>query len=185
MMYCPQCGNETEDGAHYCKHCGEKIKTGVSQAETGVEPVEEIERTTRVEHQCQACGEMLQSGEPPCRHCGGMDIETRPVKSEPSETQTTSSVPGYEPNSSRNTHFYIGAILATIGVLLLPYFFFLIALPEAIASLVWGVSIQDNMSNDARNNPFLSGSFLIFRWFGNFLLLMVVLGFIIGILLVL
>ena len=56
-----------------------------------------------------------------------------------------------------------------------PFVFVFVALPEAILAL-FGSSIQDSLAPDARENPFLSGSFLILRWFGNFLLLVIVVG---------
>jgi hypothetical protein len=79
-MYCPACGEEVDDSARFCRVCGEEVTP--SEQDTGIEYTEPIEATTRVEHQCQSCGEMLRGGEPPCRHCGGMDIETRPVEPE-------------------------------------------------------------------------------------------------------
>ncbi len=62
-MYCPECGGEVDENVRYCRHCGEEIGTKVSTIETGVDPVEPIDRAERVEHQCQSCSEMLRSGD--------------------------------------------------------------------------------------------------------------------------
>ena len=73
--------------------------------------------------------------------------------------------------SSRETGFYIGAVVAAC-VLFFPYFPVFVAIPESIAAF-WGKSIQNTLGRDARDNPFVSGPFLIIRWFGNFLLLLI------------
>lgn len=124
---------------------------------------------------CESCGASHIRNNPPCNTCGGMNYRT--VQGvEVGESPSSS-------DDSRHTHFYIGAILGVIGVVLLPFFFFLIAIPEAIAGL-FGSTTQKYLPRDARDNPFVSGTFMIFRWFGNFLLLMIVLGIVLGLLLV-
>lgn len=86
--------------------------------------------------------------------------------------------------TTKDTQYYIGVVLTAICVLLFPYFLFLVALPEAILAF-WGKSIQDSLGRGGRGNPFMSGSFLILRWFGNFLLLVIALGFVVGLFLIL
>lgn len=90
-----------------------------------------------------------------------------------------------ESDTTRHSMFYIGAVLGVLGVLLFPYFFFLVALPEAILQMKSGRSVLDSLSSDASQNPAMRGTFLIFRWFGNFLILAFVLGVILGILILL
>ena len=79
--------------------------------------------------------------------------------------------------------YYLGVILGILGVVFFGYFFFLIALPEAILQLFWGRSVLVSFSKDARENPALRGSFLAMRWFGNFIILAFALGFVAGVVL--
>lgn len=187
-MYCPACGEAINEGVRYCRHCGENV----ADQDTGVEEAEPIEHAARVEHQCESCGEMLRSGEPPCRHCGGMEIDTRPVEptmvtdgsatmSPAPDAPTGQDPPGVLPTQ---TSFYVGAVLAVISVIVAPYVFVFVALPEAILGL-FGKSIQNHLPEEARDNAYVSGSMLIMRWFGNFLILLFVLGVVLGVLLVL
>jgi hypothetical protein len=115
------------------------------------------------------------------RFCPGCGTEINPVQED--ETNVEPSPSGND-DTTRQSMFYVGAVLGVLGVLFLPFFFFLVALPEAIIHLVNGGSILDSLSKDASENPAMKGTFLIFRWFGNFLILMFVLGMLLGILLV-
>jgi hypothetical protein len=45
-----------------------------------------------------------------------------------------------------------------------------------VLQLFWGRSVLDSLSQDARENPALRGSFLALRWFGNFIILVIALG---------
>ncbi|WP_158055872.1 hypothetical protein [Halorussus halophilus] len=78
-------------------------------------------------------------------------------------------------NLNRQNMFYLGAVLGVIGVLIFPFFFFLVAMPESIYKMR-GSTMQKYLPKDAQENPAVSGSLLIFGWFGNFLWLIVVLG---------
>lgn len=124
---------------------------------------------------CPDCGSEVRASDSFCRDCGAaVDDQSGPetVDAEVVDTDWNGS-----PSASRDreTMFYVGAVLAVAGVIVAPYVFVFVALPETILSF-WGKSIQDSLPGDARNNPFVSGSFLILRWFGNFLLLVIILG---------
>lgn len=95
------------------------------------------------------------------------------------------SVEVNESDTTRESMYYIGAVLGVIGVVLLPFFFFLVALPEAVLYMWKGSSILDSLDSDASDNPAMKGTFLIFRWFGNFLILMFILGVIVGLIILL
>lgn len=181
-MYCPSCGERVDGEAQYCRHCGKDVR----DQDTGIDRVDSIDRATKVEHQCQDCGEMLNSGDPPCRHCGGMNIESREITPDTATGASATAESGGHPpdESGRHTNFYIGAVLGVFGVIFAPYVFFLVALPESLLGLRGG-SLQNYFGDGGRNNPFVSGSLLIMRWFGNFIILLFILGVIIGFLYVL
>jgi hypothetical protein len=124
---------------------------------------------------------MLNSSDPPCRHYGGMNIESREIT--PDTAAAASTTAGSEDHpadeSGHHTHFYIGVVLGVLGVIFAPYVFFLVALPESLLGLRGG-SLQDYFGDGGRNNPFVSGSLLIMRWFGNFIILLFALGVVIG-----
>lgn len=110
-----------------------------------------------------------------CPECGaavGNEAEFCPSCGTPMDTHT-------HVRSSRQSagdekfRFYIGAVLDVIAVVFLPFVFVFIALFEAISAL-FGGSLQNTLPPAGRDNAAVSGSFLIFRWFGNFLLLLLV-----------
>lgn len=90
MRFCPYCGTKLDDGARFCKNCGEPIvsteqptdgtishdppKKETQQPET--EPVKEDSRTKRKTvydgelHKCPNCGELLKSFTTVCPTCG-------------------------------------------------------------------------------------------------------------------
>jgi len=133
---------------------------------------------------CPVCGTEVAAGDAFCQGCGesldGVSSTARDAAEDhhQSATPSTADDDWEDPaasTSSRDTQYYIGAIVAAACVIFFPYFLFLVAIPESILAF-WGKSIQDSLGRDARHNPFVSGSFLIIRWFGNFLLLVIVLG---------
>jgi hypothetical protein len=88
---------------------------------------------------------------------------------------------GFDTNKYKRRAFTIsGAIGGIAGVIFFGWVFFLIALPEAIVAARGG-SLQDHFPRDARTNPFVEGSMLAMRWYGNFLLLAIVLGVMAGV----
>ncbi|MFC6613692.1 zinc-ribbon domain-containing protein [Halopenitus salinus] len=131
---------------------------------------------------CPACGTAVTDIAQYCSECGTSldDI---------GETQVAGSDVDLEreadrsSNTSRESMFYIGAVLGVFGVVVFPYVFFLVALPEAILHLVRGHGTLEYLSRDARDNPAMKGTFLIFRWYGNFLILAFFAGILIGFLL--
>jgi hypothetical protein len=136
---------------------------------------------------CPNCGKEVDKAHIFCSGCGEPlqpDGQEGQISGENSHrTSATGPTGGRESDRTDDKMFYIGAVLGVAGVLLFPYFFFLIALPEAIIQY-WGRSIQDSLPENARDNPAVAGTFLIFRWFGNFLLLIIVLGILAGIFLI-
>lgn len=121
---------------------------------------------------CSTCGTRSGEGTSYCSACRA----SLSGQSESGEWSNSSS-------TTKDTQYYIGVVLTAICVILFPYFLFLVALPEAILAF-WGKSIQDSLGSSGRENPFMNGSFLIIRWFGNFLLLLVALGFVGGLFLI-
>lgn len=130
---------------------------------------------------CSDCGVQVGSGDTYCSSCGSPVGYSTSVEGD--DDWDISATDVGRGSSSRETNFYLGAIVGVLAVLFLAPMFVLVALPEAIMAY-WGKSIQDSMPRDARNNPFVSGTFLIFRWYGNFLLLLIALGIIAGLLFV-
>jgi len=136
---------------------------------------------------CPSCGTEVADNDYFCTECGtsvqtGGEPANQNASSASDSGTATPAEPATQSDTTRDSMFYVGAVLGVIGVLLFPYFFFLVALPEAILQL-WNRSIQDSLPSDARNNPAVSGTLLIFRWFGNFLILVIVLALIGGVLL--
>jgi len=176
LWICANCGARHDSNDPPCRECASEQFAKLEPSET-----ERLDSTNRVTWICQDCGTSSPRNNSPCRECGGFDY----VK-----IDTDSATAGYdgsdvpdEPagDSNRKRDYYIGVVLGVVGVLVFPYFFFLVALPEALFQL-GGRSLQDVLGGDARDNPYLSGSMLIMRWFGNFLILTFVLGFLLGLL---
>lgn len=89
LQFCPYCGTKLDDGARFCKNCGESMvqKQQASDANTAyeppkaetrqpkVEPVKEDPRTKRKTvydgelHKCPNCGELLKSFTTVCPTC--------------------------------------------------------------------------------------------------------------------
>lgn len=139
---------------------------------------------------CRSCGTQVDESASFCRECGSA-IED-PVEADSSTHRDDEVAEWDDPAgvgrggsglSGRETAFYIGLVTGIAGVVFFGWVFFLIALPEAIAA-VRGSTLQNHFPRDARTNPFIEGSMLAMRWYGNFLLLAIVLGVIVGILLV-
>ena len=85
MMFCPYCGTKLDDGARFCKNCGEAVSG--NNNETRKSQYEEqrsgnlTERMTVYEgylHKCPSCGEVLETFTTVCPSCG---YEIRDVKS--------------------------------------------------------------------------------------------------------
>ena len=83
-MQCPKCGTQLQDDALFCKECGTRIETILSQ-ETKDLP----EEPSPV---CPKCGVQLQEGALFCKECGSK-VET----SAPQETEKPFSTPTEEP----------------------------------------------------------------------------------------
>lgn len=115
-----------------------------------------------------------------CEHCKENTFGTNMIKladggaSPPTEHPSGST--GSDDSTGR-TDFFLGASLTIIGIIVFPYVFFFIALPEAIISY-FRMTIQD-MIPYTRDSRFWAGSFLIIRLFG-YLLLMIILTFALG-----
>jgi hypothetical protein len=132
--------------------------------------------------ECPNCGAAVSDDVRYCPNCGAR-VEGH---YELDEDEVDVDVKGWNrSNPTRESMFYVGAVLGVIAVVFLPFFFFLVALPEAIINMYSGGSIVDSLGKDGRDNPAVRGTFLIFRWFGNFLLLVFVLAFFAGVILVL
>lgn len=131
---------------------------------------------------CPQCGTIVADTATYCSECGQdvSDVGDTTTLSSSVDAGDTSNT-----DTARHSMFYVGAVLGVLGVAFLPFLFILVALPEAILYNFRGSSILDSLSADARDNPAFKGSFLIFRWFGNFLILAFFVGVIIGIVAVL
>lgn len=85
MQFCPYCGTKLDDGARFCKNCGEAIANNTQEQQT-------LKREKRIEenpserkivyegyvHKCPSCGEVLEAFLTVCPACGH---ELRNVKS--------------------------------------------------------------------------------------------------------
>lgn len=120
--------------------------------------------------ECPGCGAAVDDTAAFCPSCG-TDMESR----------DTSMNTGSDDNDDQA--FFIGAAVTSVCVIVAPYFLFLVAMPESIAGLL-GTSIQDSLPEGGRNNTYVSGAFLIIRWFGNFLWLLFILGVVLALFLV-
>ena len=89
MQFCPYCGTKLDDGARFCKNCGESMVQSQQATETATfheppktetqqpkaEPVKEDPRTKRKTvydgelHKCPNCGELLKSFTTVCPTC--------------------------------------------------------------------------------------------------------------------
>ncbi len=85
IQFCPYCGTKLDDGARFCKNCGEAIANNTQESQTlkYEQPIEgnPTERKTVYEglvHKCPRCGEVLESFLTSCPTCGH---EIRDVKS--------------------------------------------------------------------------------------------------------
>lgn len=85
MQFCPYCGTKLDEGARFCKNCGEAIANNTQEQQ---KPKREqpfagnpTERKTVYEgyiHKCPSCGEVLEAFLSVCPTCG---YEIRDVKS--------------------------------------------------------------------------------------------------------
>jgi hypothetical protein len=149
---------------------------------------------------CHQCGEEVRDIAKYCSNCSGdlnptsdtgSDREQatrertlpsegpspKPTSSEPVQREDTSS-------SDEQTQFYIGAVFGVLAVIFVPFVFVFVALPESI-SRMFGTTLQGGFPEGARDNPMVSGSMMIFAWFGNFIIFVFVLVLILVILLAL
>ena len=77
MMFCPYCGTKLDDGARFCKNCGEAI-SGNDRGDRKFRHEEPLsgnptERKTVYEgylHKCPSCGEVLEAFTARCPACG-------------------------------------------------------------------------------------------------------------------
>lgn len=77
MQFCPYCGTKLDEGARFCKNCGESVVNKTSSKETSEsEPVDEAPETKRKTvydgeiHKCPHCGENITSFVSVCPSCG-------------------------------------------------------------------------------------------------------------------
>ncbi len=190
---CASCGTEHEENDPPCRKCG-----GERFAKLAPKENDGIGSMADMEWACTECGRIHQRNNPPCNDCGAMrferveadadtDQDSRPFSTPSESSSSTSSSRNWSPpksdDSGSQTLYYAGVVLGVIGVVTLPFFFFLIALPESIAKMR-GTTTQKYFPQGARDNPAVSGSMLVMGWFGNFLILMFVLGVLLGLLLV-
>lgn len=85
MQFCPYCGTKLDEGARFCKNCGEAIANNAQEQQ---KPKREqplagnpTERKTVYEgyiHKCPSCGEVLEAFLSVCPTCG---YEIRDAKS--------------------------------------------------------------------------------------------------------
>lgn len=100
LQFCPYCGKKLDDGARFCKNCGEALiqnqkpdkesilneplKTETPQSIA--EPVKEDKRTGRKTvydgeiHKCPNCGEIIDAYDMSCKSCG-YEIRGREITS--------------------------------------------------------------------------------------------------------
>lgn len=77
VMFCPYCGTKLDDGARFCKNCGEAI-SGNNRRDRKSQHEEPLsgnptERKTVYEgylHKCPSCGEVLEAFTTICPSCG-------------------------------------------------------------------------------------------------------------------
>lgn len=161
MPYCPQCGTEAGQTDAFCRSCGTSLEDDSAPQATNPEqspdPEESIDST------------------PPDDDSQSPTIAESTPSEKSEKRQTDTSKESSKSALSRGDGFFLGAVLAVIGVVTLPFVFVFVALPESIIA-IFGGSIQDSFPEDFRDNGLVSGAMLIMRWFGNFLLLILVVG---------
>lgn len=96
ILFCPYCGAKLDNGARFCKHCGEPIPGNNQEPK---EPKQKIptsgnptERKTVYEgyiHKCPNCGEVLEAFVTVCPACG---YEIRDAKSSSSVQELASKL---------------------------------------------------------------------------------------------
>lgn len=170
---CAGCGERYVEKNPPCQKCASEQ---FARLEDGDRIPDRVKDVANVQWRCTSCGEIYPRNNPPCNSCGTMQY--RAVSDGP----PVSAGGGDRKSTTKDTQYYVGVVLTSICVILFPYFLFLVAIPESILS-IWGKSIQDQLGSNGRGNPFMSGSFLIIRWFGNFLVFLMVLGFLGGLVL--
>lgn len=108
MQFCSYCGTKLDDGARFCKNCGEAVSYGDQGAHN---TYHEQAQTTRkmvyegVIHKCPNCGEVMESFQTTCPACG---MEIRGTRSTSSvrefaaklEDVAAQKMPSYEEKKS-------------------------------------------------------------------------------------
>lgn len=182
MWVCAGCGARHASHNPPCTNCAGEEFAKLEPSET-----QPIEQSTDVGWICEDCGTKSPRNETACNECGGFNYAQLASGSGTTsdfgaeETNTTPSVSSS--TSSSDSQFYIGVVVGVAGVVLLPYFLFLVAIPESIGSF-FGYSTLDVLGRDTRENDFMRGSMMIIRWFGHFLVGSFILGLVIGLLLI-
>lgn len=87
MLFCPYCGTKLDEGARFCKNCGEAISNDTQELHKAKkkQPLDAnpTERKTVYEgyvHKCPNCGEALDAFSANCPSCG-LEIRNRQVAS--------------------------------------------------------------------------------------------------------
>jgi len=163
---CADCGHRHERNDPPCRSCAGERFAKLEGGET-----DRIKDAADVRWICTACGTKSPRNNTKCKECGSFDYAQLAEGSSgtSADTSTTSADPST--SSASGSGFYIGVVLGVAGVILIPYFLIFIAIPESLASLR-GTSLLSVMGKDARENPYMKGSFMIIRWFGNGVLLL-------------
>lgn len=165
---CGNCTTEYEVNDPPCRKCGYEQFAKLDESRSP----ERIEAVAHIEWECAECEELHLRNNPPCDNCESMKYrksdESAPNASTESTAETDSS------DSDRQKMFYIGAVLGVVGVIVFPFVFFLVAMPESIYRMR-DSTMQRYLPKDAKDNPAVSGTLMIFGWFGNFLWLCVAL----------
>lgn len=72
MPYCPDCGEQVDENATFCRACGGDL----AAPGTNGPRMDRVERTEDVSYVCTQCGETHVRNNPPCGTCGGMNYQT-------------------------------------------------------------------------------------------------------------
>lgn len=115
---------------------------------------------------CGDCGAHYTSADQFCPSCGAA---TDASPDAPVETTGT---------TTDQTAYFVGVVLGFILLIVAPYAVVFLAIPESIAKM-FGSSLQSNFPAGARENDYIRGVMLVVGWFGNFLVMLIVLAIVV------